>query len=61
MLEVDVIVTHPSGVTAEMKQQMIDAMVTAAEKFGGEVGGSFEFANEPEDEKKEVNEKSGVH
>lgn len=50
MLEMDVVIQHPTGVTEAMKQEIENAVIKAAEGFGGSVGGSFDLVDEPTDE-----------
>lgn len=53
-LELDLIISAPSGVTEEMRDKLQDALIAAAEGIGAEVGGSWHLENEEPEEKKIV-------
>lgn len=49
MIEIDVVVTHPAGVTDALRDQLQDEWIAVAERLGCSVGGSFDLVREPTD------------
>lgn len=49
MIEVDVVITHPKGITDKMKDTIVDSITKAVAKHGAGVGGSFELVDEPQE------------
>jgi hypothetical protein len=46
MLEIDVVVTHPEGITEEIRTELMDAFTELAESLGCSVGGSWDLVKE---------------